>query len=93
MTDFVSALRGADEAFMAVRERLAAARVDDAAFGKLFEAHSVRDAYHERLPQMARNFDEARAVLAHFVAGLSGGHQLVSVEPAPIPHQPTGSAS
>ena len=78
VTEFVAALRDADAAMLAVRERLAAARVDDAAFGKLFEAHSVRVAYHERLPQMSRNFDEARAVLAHFVSGLTSGHRIVA---------------
>jgi hypothetical protein len=95
VTDFVAALRDADVAMVAVRDRLSGARVDDAAFGKLFEAHAVRDAYHQRLPEMARDFDEARAVLDHFITGLSGGHRIVPVivPVPPVPAQPAGSAS
>jgi hypothetical protein len=86
VADFAAALREADAALLEVRDRLAGARVDDDAFGRLFEAHEVRDAYHQRLPEMARDFDSARAVLGHFVTGLTGGHQIV---PVAVPRQPT----
>jgi hypothetical protein len=78
VTEFAAALREADATLATIRERVAAARVPDDAFGKLFEAHAVRDTYHERLPTMTRNVEEARAVLAHFIKGLTGGHRLVA---------------
>jgi hypothetical protein len=49
---FISALRDADAALTDARDRLARARVHDTAFGKLFEAHEVREAYHRRLPDI-----------------------------------------
>jgi hypothetical protein len=90
VADFVAALRAADAALVGVRDRVAAARVHENAFGKLFEAQAVRNTYHERLPTMARDFDEARAVLTHFIAGLSGGHRIVTTR---VPAQPGGSES
>jgi hypothetical protein len=87
LADFISVLREVDKSLATARERLASARVDDDAFGKLFEARAVRDAYHERLPELERDFDEARAVLGHFVTGLEDGLPIVSTAPAPIPRQ------
>jgi hypothetical protein len=87
LADFISVLRDVDKTLASARERLASARVDDDAFGKLFEARAVRDAYHERLPELERDFDEARAVLAHFVTGLEDGLPIVTTSTAPIPRQ------
>jgi hypothetical protein len=50
VTEFLAALRDADSALASARAGLAGAGVPDTAFGRLFEAHDVRDAYHERLP-------------------------------------------
>jgi hypothetical protein len=82
VAEFVSALREADAALASARAGLAGAGVRDTAFGRLFEAHEVRDAYHERLPGLRRDIDEAREVLGHFVAGLAGGHSIVDTPPA-----------
>jgi hypothetical protein len=90
VAEFIAALRQADTALVAARDRLVAARVHDTAFGKLFEARAVHDAYHQRLPEMGRNFDEAREVLGHFIKGLEGGHRIV---PVPAPGQATRGAS
>jgi hypothetical protein len=83
VTEFLAALRDADSALASARAGLTGAGVPDGAFGRLFEAHEVRDAYHERLPGAQRDIDEARAVLGHFVAGLGGGHRIVDAVPAP----------
>ncbi|HKT04930.1 MAG TPA: hypothetical protein VJT31_35900 [Rugosimonospora sp.] len=81
VAEFIARLREADGVLLAARDRLVAASVHDAAFGKLFEARAVHDAYHQRLPETGRNFDEARAVLAHFITGLAGGHHIARVKP------------
>lgn len=81
--DFVAALRDADAAFASASALLDGATVHDDAFGRLFEAHSVRDAYHQRLPEAVRDLAAARAVVDHFIHGLRGGHQIV-------PEQATG---
>ncbi len=77
LTEFLSALRDADAALASAGTGLAGARVADTAFGRLFEARQVGEAYHERLPDTRRDIDEAREVLGHFVAGLAGGHRIV----------------
>lgn len=83
VTEFLSALRDADAALASAGAGLAGAGVPDTAFGRLFEAHEVRDAYHQRLPNARHDIDEARAVLSHFVAGLAGGHRIVDTAPHP----------
>jgi hypothetical protein len=83
VTEFLAALRDADSALASARAGLTGAGVPDGAFGRLFEAHEVRDAYHDRLPGTQRDIDEARAVLGHFIAGLAGGHRIVDAAPAP----------
>jgi hypothetical protein len=77
VAEFLAALREADSNLASAQNDLAGARVPDDAFGKLFEAHEVRDTYHERLPNLRHDLDEAREVLGHFVAGLAGGHPIV----------------
>jgi len=79
VAEFVSALREAEAALAGVRDRLAGTRLPDDAFGKLFEAGEVRDVYHARLPAVELDLEEARKVLGHFVAGLTGGHPIVDV--------------
>jgi len=73
---FVAALRSAETALREVPGKLEGARVHDFAFGKLFEATEVRDAYHKRLPETEKDVAEACEVLEHFVRGLSGGHAI-----------------
>jgi hypothetical protein len=73
---FVAALRAASAALADVPGKLEGARVHDAAFGKLFEASEVRDAYHQRLPETEKDIAEARDVIEHFVTGLEGGHPI-----------------
>lgn len=73
---FVAALRAASAALAEVPGKLEGARVHDAAFGKLFEAAEVRDAYHQRLPETEKDIEEARDVIGHFVTGLEGGHPI-----------------
>jgi hypothetical protein len=68
---FVAALAGAEDALAAITARLEAARVHDTAFGRLFDAVKVRDAYHDRLPATERNVAEARAVIGHLRAEFS----------------------
>jgi hypothetical protein len=75
--EFMAALRDADAALTAAGVLLAGATVPDDAFGKLFEAHAVRDAYRHRLPETIRDLTEARAVVDHFTQGLQGGHRIV----------------
>jgi len=62
---FVAALDAARKTLLEVPARLEAARVHDDAFGKLIDAHKVRDAYHERLPATQRNIEEACEVIDH----------------------------
>jgi hypothetical protein len=83
VTEFLAALREVDSALASARAGLAAAEVPDDAFGRLFEAHEVRDSYHERLPSLRQDLDEARAVLDHFVTGLGGGHPIVDNAASP----------
>lgn len=73
---FVAALRSAQTALREVPAKLEGARVHDFAFGKLFEATEVRDAYHKRLPETEKDVAEACEVLDHFIKGLSGGHAI-----------------
>jgi len=73
---FVAALRVAQTALRAVPGKLEGARVHDFAFGKMFEATEVRDAYHNRLPETEKDIVEACEVIEHFIAGLSGGHSI-----------------
>jgi hypothetical protein len=73
---FVEALRTAGTALAAVPALLEGARVHETAFGKLFEAAEVRDAYHQRLPETETDIAEALEVIEHFVAGLTGGHAI-----------------
>jgi hypothetical protein len=90
VAEFVAVLRASDTALDAAGDRLAALRISDGALGKLFEAHAVRDAYHARLPQLKRDFDEACQVLTHIVADLEEGR---GPTPGPaIPHQNGGAA-
>jgi hypothetical protein len=77
---FVVALRTAGDALAAVPLKLEGARVHDQAFGKLFEAGEVRDAYHQRLPETEQDVVEAREVIEHFIVGLSGGHPIAPRE-------------
>jgi hypothetical protein len=46
---------------------LEGARVGDGEFGRLFDAHTIKDAYHARLPATETNVDQARAVLRRYV--------------------------
>lgn len=73
---FVAALQAAVAALREVPAKLEGARVHDFAFGKLFEAAEVRDAYHSRLPETEKDIDEACEVTEHFVSGLRGGHPI-----------------
>ncbi|GAA1977338.1 hypothetical protein [Catenulispora subtropica] len=73
---FVAALRTARAALCEVPGKLEGARVHDDAFGKLFEATEVRDAYHNRLPETEKDITEACEVIDHFVHGLAGGHAI-----------------
>jgi hypothetical protein len=65
---FVTALAAARGTLDAIPPRLEGARVHDDAFGKLIDAHKVRDAYHERLPATERNIGEACSVIDHLTA-------------------------
>lgn len=73
---FVAALQAAQASLREVPGKLEGARVDDFAFGKMFEATEVRDAYHRRLPETEKDIAEACEVIDHFVAGLTGGHGI-----------------
>lgn len=81
--EFVAALRDADAGLASASALLDGATVHDDAFGRLFEAHAVRDAYRSRLPETVRDLAAARAVVDHFIRGLQGGHPTV-------PRQATG---
>jgi hypothetical protein len=75
---FVAALQAAAAALREVPGRLEGAWVHDFAFGKLFEATEVRDAYHSRLPETEKDIAEACEVIEHFVTGLRGGHPVAA---------------
>ena len=79
---FMAALAAARTTLAAIPGRLEAARVHDDAFGKLIDAHKVRDAYHERLPATEHNIDEACSVIDHFTAEFAA---------APVPAQRTAA--
>jgi hypothetical protein len=78
VAEFVAALRQAQSRLAAVREGLSAVDVPDDAFGRLFEAHEVREACRSRGPMIDVDLAEAERVLGHFVAGLSGGHPIMA---------------
>ena len=82
---FVTALRAARAALREVPGKLESARVHDFAFGKLFEATEVRDAYHNRLPETEKDIAEACEVIDHFVAGLRAGHSIGANPGGPDP--------
>ena len=69
---FLAGLAQASERLGAIPARLEAARVHDAAFGKLFDAAKVRDAYHQRLPATEENITEARQLINHFLGEFGG---------------------
>ncbi|HEV3170148.1 MAG TPA: hypothetical protein VGZ32_07400 [Actinocrinis sp.] len=82
---FVAALDAARTTLLEVPTRLEAARVHDDAFGKLIDAHKVRDAYHERLPATERNITEACEVIEHLTgefAAVPAQHDDVASEAA-----------
>ena len=82
---FVAALRAAEASLREVPGKLEGARVHDFAFGKMFEATEVRDAYHNRLPETEKDIAEACEVIDHFVAGLSGSHAIGGNPAGPDP--------
>jgi hypothetical protein len=86
---FVAALQAAQAALGEVPGLLEGARVHDFAFGKMFEATEVRDAYHNRLPETEKDIAEACEVIEHFITGLQGGHSIGArpgaPEPSPVP--------
>jgi len=92
---FVAALRAASTALAEVPGKLEGTRVHETAFGKLFEAAEVRDAYHQRLPEIEKDIAEAREVIGHFVAGLEGGHPIGPRRPAGavVPADPDGATA
>jgi hypothetical protein len=85
MDAFVAALRAAEAALREVPGKLEGARVHDFAFGKMFEATEVRDAYHSRLPETEKDIAEACEVIEHFITGLRGGHSIGARPDAPEP--------
>lgn len=100
VAEFIAALRETDRVLAAARDRVASAGLRDTAFGRLFEARAVHDAYRQRVPEMGRNFDEARSVLGHFVSGLErDGAEPGTVPerdgaaPGTVPEQNSGTAS
>lgn len=82
---FVAALQAAQAALREVPGMLEGARVHDFAFGKMFEATEVRDAYHNRLPETEKDIAEACEVIGHFISGLEGGHPIGARPGAPEP--------
>lgn len=86
---FISALNTASERLGGIAGRLEAARVHDAAFGKLVDAEKVRDAYHRRLPATEHNLAEARAVIDHFL----GEFAATRVEAAHVEAERAGEAA
>jgi hypothetical protein len=85
MDAFVAALRTAEASLREVPGKLEGARVHDFAFGKMFEATEVRDAYHNRLPETEKDIAEACEVLDHFISGLSGRHAIGANPGGPDP--------
>lgn len=85
MEAFVAALRTAEASLREVPGKLEGARVHDFAFGKMFEATEVRDAYHNRLPETEKDIVEACEVIDHFVSGLEGGHAIGANPGGPDP--------
>ena len=82
---FVAALRAAEASLREVPGELEGARVHDFAFGKMFEATEVRDAYHKRLPETEKDIAEACEVIDHFIAGLSERHGIGANPDGPDP--------
>lgn|GEM_PF-3467721 len=82
---FVAALRVAEASLREVPGKLEGARVHDFAFGKMFEATEVRDAYHQRLPETEKDIAEACEVIDHFIAGLSERHAIAANPQGPDP--------
>ena len=89
MAAFVAALQAAKTALGEVPGKLEGARVHDFAFGKMFEATEVRDAYHQRLPETEKDIAEACEVIDHFVAGLSERHAIGANPDGPDPADPS----
>jgi hypothetical protein len=85
MDAFVAALRLAEASLREVPGKLEGARVHDFAFGKMFEATEVRDAYHKRLPETENDIAEACEVIDHFVAGLSERYAIAANPAGPDP--------
>lgn len=85
MDAFVAALRTAEASLREVPGKLEGARVHDFAFGKMFEATEVRDAYHNRLPETEKDIVEACEVIDHFVSGLRGGRAIAANPAGPDP--------
>ena len=85
MDAFVAALRAAEASLREVPGKLEAARVHDFAFGKMFEATEVRDAYHNRLPETEKDIVEACEVIDHFIAGLADRHAIAANPYGPDP--------
>lgn len=85
MGAFAAALRTAEASLREVPGKLEGARVHDFAFGKMFEATEVRDAYHKRLPETEKDIVEACDVIDHFIAGLRAGHPIGANPAGPDP--------
>lgn len=85
MAAFVAALQVAEASLREVPGKLEEARVHDFAFGKMFEATEVRDAYHQRLPETETDIAEACEVIDHFIAGLSERHAIAANPHGPDP--------
>jgi hypothetical protein len=85
MDAFVAALRAAEASLREVPGKLEGARVHDFAFGKMFEATEVREAYHQRLPETEKDIAEACEVIDHFIGGLGGGHAIGANPAGPDP--------
>jgi hypothetical protein len=85
MEAFAAALRTAEASLREVPGKLEGARVHDFAFGKMFEATEVRDAYHNRLPETEKDIVEACEVIEHFISGLEGGHSIGANAGGPDP--------
>ncbi|HEV2635327.1 MAG TPA: hypothetical protein VGX23_09295 [Actinocrinis sp.] len=83
---FLAGLAQASETLAGIPARLEAARVHDAAFGKLIDAAKVREAYHQRLPATEVNITEARELIDHFLAQF-GGKPLAAAAAATVPGQ------
>lgn len=82
---FVAALRAAKVSLREVPGKLEGARVHDFAFGKMFEATEVRDAYHKRLPETEKDIAAAGEVIDHFIAGLAERHPIGANPGGPDP--------